>query len=49
MLTSLWLMVFETWEVEVVNFENPNRVSVPVDERCEIVVGSERMEVVKEF
>ncbi len=36
-------------EVEVVNFWNPYRVSVPVDERCEIVMGDEKMEVVKEF
>ena len=25
------------------------RVSVPVDERCEVVMGGERMEAVKEF
>ncbi len=33
----------------MVNFGNPCRVSTPVDERCEIVMGGERMEVVKEF
>ncbi len=42
------VMVFERREVEVVNFGNPYRVSVPVDERSEIVMGGERMEVVKE-
>ncbi len=43
------VMVFERREVEVVDFGNPYRVSVPVDERCEMVMGEERMEVVKEF
>ncbi len=43
------VMVFERREVEVVDFRNPYRVSVPVDERCEIVIGGERMEVVKKF
>ncbi len=33
----------------MVNFGDPYKVSVPVDERCEIVMGGERMEVVKEF
>ncbi len=33
------VMVFERREVEVVGFLNPYRVSVPVDERCEIVLG----------
>ncbi len=42
-------MVFERRDVEVVDFGNPYRVSVPVDERCDIVMGGERMEVVKEF
>ncbi len=32
------VIVFERREVEVVDFGNPHRVSVPVDERCEIVV-----------
>ncbi len=41
------VMVFERKEVEVVNFGNPYRMSVPVDERCEIVMGGERMEVIK--
>ncbi len=40
------MMVFERKEVEVVNFGNPYRVSVPVD-RCEIVMGGQRMELVK--
>ncbi len=43
------VMVFERREVEVVNFGNPHRASVPVDERCKIVMRGERMEVVKEF
>ncbi len=43
------VMVFERREVEVVDFRNPYRVSVPVDERCEIMMGGEAMEVVKEF
>ncbi len=33
----------------MVNFGNPYRVSVPVDDRCEIVTGGERTEVVKEL
>ncbi len=33
------VMVFERGEVEVVDFRNSYRVSVPVDERCEIVMG----------
>ncbi len=32
------VMMFERREVEVVDFGNPYRVSVPVDERCEIVL-----------
>ncbi len=43
------VMVFERREVEVVDFGNPYRVSVPVDEKCEIAMGGERMEVVKEL
>ncbi len=43
------MMIFERKEVEVVNFGNQYRVSVPVDNRCKIVMGVERMEVVKEF
>ncbi len=43
------VMVFDRKEVGVVNFRNPYRVSVPVNERCEIVMGSERIEVVKKF
>ncbi len=33
------VMVFERREVEVVHFGSPYRVGVPVDERCEIVMG----------
>ncbi len=43
------MMIFERKEVEVVNFGNPFTASVPVDERCEIVMGGERLVVVKEF
>ncbi len=32
------VMVFERREVEVVDFGNPYRVNVPVDERCEIML-----------
>ena len=42
-------MVFERKKIEMVNFTNPYRASVPVNERCEIALGDERMEVVKEF
>ncbi len=41
------VMMFERREVEVLDFGNPYRVSVPVDERCEIVLGEERMEKVR--
>lgn len=30
--------LFERKEVEVVNFGNPYKASVPLDERCEIVL-----------
>ena len=43
------MMMFERKEVEVVNLGNLYRTSVPVDVRYEIVMGGERMEVVKEF
>ncbi len=43
------VMVFERKEVEMVEFGTPYRVSVPVDERCEIVLGGGGMEVVMEF
>ncbi len=33
----------------MVKVGNPYRVSVPVGARCEVVMGGERMEVVKEF
>ncbi len=41
------VMMFEGKEVEIVGFGNPYRVSVPVDDRCEILFRGERMEVVK--
>ncbi len=43
------VILFERKEVEMVNFGSSFRVSVPVDERCEIMSRGERMEVVKEF
>ncbi len=43
------VMVFERKEVEVVNFGNLYRVSAPVDERCDIVIGGKRIETVKEL
>ncbi len=43
------MMVCERKVTEVVDYRNPYRVSAPVDEICEIVIGDERMEVVKEF
>ncbi len=42
------VMVFGRRDVEVVDFGNTYMVSVPVDERCEIVMEGVRMEVVKE-
>ncbi len=41
------VMVFERREIEVVDFRNPYRVSVPVDERCEIVMNCGVVEWVK--
>ena len=43
------VMLFERREVEVVDFNTPYRVSVPVVERCEVPLGRERMEEVKKF
>lgn len=44
------VVVFKRKEVEMVNFGSPYRVSLLiVGERCEIVIRSERMEVVKEL
>ncbi len=43
------VMMLERRDIEVVDFGNLYRVSVPMEERCEIVMGGERMEVVKEF
>ncbi len=40
------VMIFERKEIKVVHSGNQNRVSVPVDDRCEIMMGGERMEVV---
>ena len=42
-------MVSKRKEIEIVDFRNPYRVSVPVNEKCKIVLRDERMEVVKEF
>ena len=41
--------VFERKEVEVVDFRNPYRVSVPGAERCEVVLGGERMDELKQL
>ncbi len=41
------VMVSDRKEVKVVNSGNPNWVNVPADERCEIVLGGERMEVIR--
>ncbi len=38
------VMVFERREAEVVDFGNPYKVSVPVDERWEIVLGGRKDE-----
>ncbi len=43
------VIVLEKKVVEVVNFGNPYSMSVPVNERCEIAMEGEMMEVVKEF
>ncbi len=43
------MMVFERKEVEVVDYSNPCRVCVPVARRCEVHLGGERMEEVKEL
>ncbi len=42
-------MVFDREKVEMVNFGNLYMVSIPVDERFEIVLGGERLEVIEEF
>ena len=42
-------MIFERKELEVVDFDTPFWMSVPAIERCELVVGGEKMEEVKEF
>ena len=33
----------------MVDFDNPYRISIPMDESCEVVMEGEKMEVVKEF
>ncbi len=43
------VIVFERKEVEMINFGNPYRVSVPVEERRDMMLGGERMEVIKEL
>ena len=43
------VMVSERKEVEMCKFSTPNRVVVPAERRCKIVLGDERMEEVKEF
>ena len=42
MLNAVWI-----WEVEVVDFNTPYRVSVPAGRRCEVILGE--MEEVKKF
>ena len=42
------VMVFERRKVEVVNFNTSYKVSVPATGRCEVVLGGEKMEEVKE-
>ena len=41
--------VFERKDIEMVDLRNMYRMSVLVDERCKIVSGDERMELVNEF
>ena len=43
------VIVFERRQVEALQFSTPYRVNVPVAENCEIFLGGEKMEVVKEF
>ena len=43
------VMVFERREIEAVDFNTPYRVSVPAVRRCEVILGGEKMEEVKEF
>ena len=43
------VIVFERRQVEALQFSTPYRVNVPVAENCEIILGGEKMEVVKEF
>lgn len=44
-----FLNVLKRKEVEVCDLSMPYMVSVPLPERCEVVLGGERMEEVKEF
>ncbi len=39
------IMVFERKEIEMVNYGDRYRVSVPKDGRCEIVLGDKRIEM----
>ena len=43
------VMVFVRKEAEMVDFSNTYRVNVPGTEMCEVYLGGERMEEVKEF
>ena len=43
------VMVFERREVEVVAFGTPYRVNVVAVRRCQVVLGGEKMEEVKDF
>ncbi len=43
------VVVFERNEAEVCDFRTPYRVSVPAAGGCEVVLGGERTEEVKEF
>ena len=43
------VMVFERREVEVVNFSTQYAVSEPTVGRCDVLLGGEKMEILKEF
>ncbi|KAK3896274.1 hypothetical protein Pcinc_000018 [Petrolisthes cinctipes] len=43
------VMVFEKTKTEVIDFATPYRVAVPTGTECEITLGGERMEEVREF
>ena len=42
------VMVFEGRETEVVDFSTPYRECVPAVERCEVVLGGERISIWKQ-